>query len=111
MDIIRELVNKKLNLTKIAIMVYLLSRGSVTFKELYEDLGLTPGNAWSHLEKLRKEGLVNIKKELGEGRPRVVVELTQKGLNEVESLLEVFDILSKFREFLPGAGEGPEGSE
>ena len=109
MEAIKELIGKKWNLTKIAIMVYLMARGVVTFKQLYEELGLTAGNAWSHLEKLNKEGLVRIRKELGEGRPRVVVELTPKGVKELDKLLELFDILAEFRNLLPSAGEGSEG--
>ncbi|NPA84781.1 MAG: ArsR family transcriptional regulator [Crenarchaeota archaeon] len=96
-------------MTRIAILLYLAARGEAHFKQLYEELGLTPGNAWSHLEKLSKDGLVKIKRELGKGRPKVIISLTPQGVKEVDRLLEIFDILVKLRDFVPGAGEGSEG--
>jgi len=111
LEILKQLVGKKWNVSRIAILLYLAARGEVAFKQLYEELGLTPGNAWSHLEKLRKDGLVRLRRELGSGRPRVVVSLTPEGLREVDKLLEIFDIFVKLRKLLPRAGEGPESSE
>jgi len=108
---LKQLVGKKINMTKIAILLYLAARGEVHFKQLYEELGLTPGNAWSHLQKLSDDGLVKIRRELGRGRPKVVVSLTPEGVKEVDRLLEIFDVLVKLRELFPSAGKGAEGSE
>ncbi len=106
---LKELTGSKMNLTKVGILLYLAARGEVTFKQLYEDLGLTPGNAWSHLEKLEREELVKMRKVLGKGRPKVMVSLTPKGYKEVDKLLDLLDIIVKLRQLLPRAGEGSEG--
>jgi len=73
--------------TRIAIMIYLLARRKALFTELAEDLEITPGNLWSHIEVLREEGLVKTSYVI-DSRPRVVVEITGKGLEETVKLIK-----------------------
>lgn len=71
---------------RLAIMMYLLIKNKVLFMDLVEALDITPGNLWSHLEKLQKDGLVKINYTVSD-RPRVVVSITEKGFRETIDLV------------------------
>lgn len=80
---------------RLAIMIYLLIRTRVYFTDLLVDLDITPGNLWSHLEKLREDGLIDIK-HIITNRPRVVVSITDKGLKETMDLIRsLINVLNK----------------
>lgn len=80
---------------RLAIMIYLLIRTRVYFTDLLVDLDITPGNLWSHLEKLREDGLIDIKYIIT-NRPRVVVSITDKGLKETMDLIRsLINVLNK----------------
>ncbi|WP_087035257.1 transcriptional regulator [Thermococcus litoralis] len=76
------------NPIRLAIMLYLLPRTRVLFKDLLEVLELTPGNLDSHLRVLEKAGYVKIKKVFSD-RPRTAVEITQKGAQETGKYLRL----------------------
>jgi DNA-binding MarR family transcriptional regulator len=109
--VLRNVVKKKYNFTRMAILLYLAARGEVTFNKLYKELGLTPGNAWSHLERLEREGLIKISKKLGMDRVRTTIKLTEEGAKRVDELLEMFESLAKLGDLLSRAGKGSEGPE
>ncbi len=69
---------------RLAVMLLLAARGPLEFSDIQRALGLTPGNLWSHLEKLKEKGLVKIsyKPSLGRG-PRMTIEATSRGLEEL----------------------------
>ena len=74
-------------------MLYLLSRGRAAFSEIQRVLELTPGNLDSHLKTLEKAGMIGIKKVIA-GRPRTVVEITEKGVDEAwEYVRKLKDVL------------------
>ena len=81
---LRELIKNHAlgNAVRLSIMLYLLPRGRVLFKELQEVLEITPGNLDSHLRRLEKEEYVKLKKVIAD-RPRTAVEITEKGAEEV----------------------------
>jgi len=85
---LRELVKNHVlgNAIRLSIMIYLLPRGRVLFKDLQEILGVTPGNLDSHLRRLESEGYVKTRKLIAD-RPRTVVEITEKGAEEVGKYL------------------------
>lgn len=87
---------------RLAIMLLLASRDAVEFGELQRLLGLTPGNLWSHIEKLRERGLVEVsyRPRLRQG-PRMVVKPTEEGLRVLLMHLRYLRIL----EALGGLGE------
>ncbi len=105
-----KLARLKLNPTRIAILLYLLARGRCKFSELYKELKLTPGNAWSHLEKLEKEGLVEIRKMATSKGVFTYVSITEKGYDLAEELVFIMSSLGKLRDSVPGGSEGSEGS-
>lgn len=80
---------------RLAIMIYLLAKNRVFFTDLVEALNITPGNLWSHLEKLRDEGLINIRYVIS-GRPRAVISITEKGFEETIQLFKnMVEILNR----------------
>ncbi|WP_175059250.1 transcriptional regulator [Thermococcus sp. 2319x1] len=66
------------NPIRLAIMLYLLPRTRVLFKDLLRVLEITPGNLDSHLRVLEKAGYIKLKKVFSD-RPRTAVEITKKG--------------------------------
>ena len=99
----RELIENHAlgNPVRLSIMLYLLPREKVLFRELMTILEITPGNLDSHLKKLEKEGYVVIKKIIAD-RQRTVIEITEKGAEEVGSYLRA---LKKLIENLGEVGE------
>lgn len=79
---------------RLGIMIYLLAKKKAFFMDMVSDLDITPGNLWSHLVKLQKEGYVEIKYVISD-RPRRLIVLTKKGSDEILGLLsEIMKVLS-----------------
>lgn len=76
------------NPVRLGIMLFLLSRRRVLFRELQRVLEVTPGNLDSHLKTLEKAQYVRIRKIFAD-RPRTAVEITDKGAEETGRYLEV----------------------
>ncbi len=96
MEAIRELTKNHTlgNPIRLAVMLYLLPRGRVLFKELLEVLDVTPGNLDSHLKTLEKAGYVEIYKVIAD-RPRTAVRITDRGAKETAEYLRALrEILS-----------------
>ncbi len=89
MEILRELAKNHVlgNPIRLGIMLYILPREKVLFRDLLILLDITPGNLDSHLRKLQHEGYVEIKKVLAD-RPRTMVKITEKGSIETRNYLE-----------------------
>ncbi len=88
MESLRELTKNSVlgNPIRLGIMLYLLPRGRVLFKELLEVLDVTPGNLDSHLRTLEKAGYIKVYKVFAD-RPRTAVRITRKGTEETGKYL------------------------
>ncbi|WP_297514198.1 transcriptional regulator [Thermococcus sp.] len=88
MESLRELTRNHVlgNPVRLGIMLYLLPRGKVLFKELLGVLEVTPGNLDSHLRALEKAGYVKLYKVFAD-RPRTAVRITEKGAEETARYL------------------------
>ncbi|ACS32529.1 transcriptional regulator [Thermococcus gammatolerans] len=88
MESLRELTRNHFlgNPIRLGIMLYLLPRGKVLFKELLGVLEVTPGNLDSHLRTLEKAGYVKLYKVFAD-RPRTAVRITEKGAEETARYL------------------------
>ncbi len=88
MESLRELAKNHIlgNPTRLAIMLYLLPRDRVLFKDLLGVLELTPGNLDSHLRALQTAGYVEVYKVIAD-RPRTAVRITEKGAEETGKYL------------------------
>ncbi|WP_258083439.1 transcriptional regulator [Thermococcus thermotolerans] len=89
MESLRELSRNHVlgNPIRLGIMLYLLPREKVLFKELLEVLDVTPGNLDSHLKALEKAGYIEIYKVIAD-RPRTAVRITEKGAEETGKYLK-----------------------
>ncbi len=76
------------NSIRLGIMLYLLPRRRVLFKELQDALKLTPGNLDSHLKFLKRHGYVKIKKVIAD-RPRTMVWITDIGAVETKRYIKI----------------------
>jgi len=87
---LRELVKNHVlgNPIRLGIMLYLLPRERVLFKELQKVLDVTPGNLDSHLKTLERTGYIKMKKVFAD-RPRTAVEITDKGAEETGKYLRM----------------------
>ncbi|AHF81249.1 transcriptional regulator [Thermococcus paralvinellae] len=87
---LRKLVKNHVlgNPIRLGIMLYLLPRGKVLFKELQKVLDVTPGNLDSHLKTLEKAGYVKLTKVFAD-RPRTAVEITDNGAEETGKYLRM----------------------
>lgn len=79
-----DLMNSKRFL--IATLLYVLRPR--TMGELFKALGLTWGSLDSNVRRLRERGYVRTRRVLTLGGPRTLVELTEEGIREYESLVE-----------------------
>ncbi|NJE04311.1 transcriptional regulator [Thermococcus sp. MV11] len=100
MEALRELSRNHVlgNPIRLGIMLYLLPRGKVLFRELLDVLDVTPGNLDSHLKALEKAGYVELYKVFAD-RPRTAVRITEKGAEEtgeyLRALREVLSLISQ----------------
>jgi len=96
MESLRELTRNSVlgSPIRLAIVLYLLPRGRVLFRDLLQVLEVTPGNLDSHLKVLERAGYVRIYKVFAD-RPRTAVRITEKGAEEtgryLRALKEVLD--------------------
>jgi len=88
METLRELSRNHIlgNPIRLGIMLYLLPREKVLFRELLQVLEVTPGNLDSHLRALEKAGYVEIYKVFAD-RPRTAVRITEKGAEDTGKYL------------------------
>lgn len=82
--------------TRLLIMAALAAaRREVDFVTLTESLGLTRGNLSVHARKLQGAGLLTIKKEFVQNKPRTSFCCTDKGRQEVKKYLKSVEGLLK----------------
>jgi DNA-binding MarR family transcriptional regulator len=88
MEALRELSRNHTlgNPIRLGVMLYLLPRGRVLFRDLLKVLEVTPGNLDSHLKALEKAGYIEIYKVIAD-RPRTAVRITERGAKETGEYL------------------------
>ncbi len=79
---------------RLAVMTVLVARDEIEFAQLQRILGLTPGNLWSHLDKLRREGYLSVSYRPSLQGPRLVVKPTRKGIEETLTYLRAMNELA-----------------
>jgi len=74
---------------RLGIMTSLMTRpDGLAFNELKELCDLTDGNLNRHLDVLTEAGLVDVRKEEGQGRPRTLCQITSLGRTRFKEYLE-----------------------
>jgi DNA-binding HxlR family transcriptional regulator len=81
---------------RLAIMATLASAEEpLDFNTLLDSLGVTKGNLSSHIQKLEGAGLVVVKKEFVERKPKTTYECTKSGRVEIRNYLAKVESLLK----------------
>ena len=88
-EVARVLGKKKLNTTKLAILIYLGTVGESKLVDVAKVLGTSKSVVWKHAKEMKEEGLLEVRYTLGP-HPQMVLRISEKGLNE----------LLKYAEFL-----------
>jgi len=83
------------SIVRVKILALLYGSEYCEFNYLKERLNLTDGNLEHHLKKLEKNGFVELKKSIINGRIKTVVKITEKGRNEFKKYL--YEILELTR--------------
>ncbi|MCD6427860.1 MAG: transcriptional regulator [Caldisericaceae bacterium] len=84
---------------RIKILTAIATEEGIDFTSLKNRTGLTDGNLSSHLAKLEKENIVEIRKTFVKKRPKTQYFLTQEGKEKFISYLdEIERILNKIKE-------------
>ena len=73
---------------RLAMMSALAARKRLSFSELRELLGLTDGNLSVHAAVLEDYGLIRVKKEFVDKKPRTTFAITDKGEREFARYVE-----------------------
>jgi len=80
---------------RLAIVSVLAAAPSLTFTELRDTLEMTDGNLSVHLQKLEREGFVQIEKHFVARRPQTTCRLTAKGRAAFAKYLDHLEALVK----------------
>ena len=65
---------------RLSILITLALNTKLTFTELLTITSIGKGSLSNHIEKLASNGLVNVRTVLRSSGPRVIVEITEKGM-------------------------------
>ncbi len=95
-DVLRRIIRDSIFSApaRLSIMIYLLARNKAYFTELQQVLNLTPGNLNSHLRRLKDAGYIEIIRTF-EDRPRTIIKITKKGMDETLEYLNRLLTISK----------------
>lgn len=74
---------------RLQIMTFLHLSKTAKFSELKKELGVSDGNLGSHLQKLEDAKLIKIKKKFVAKKPASIIEITEKGEDELNKYIEV----------------------
>lgn len=76
-----------LSQTRLAILSLLISNRELEFTRLRDTLNSTPGNLSIQLSKLKKAGMIEIKKSFRENYPLTMCRITPKGVEAFEKFM------------------------
>jgi predicted ArsR family transcriptional regulator len=71
------------------IMTYLLRDGESDFVTLKKDLNLTDGHMTTHMRVLTESGLIDVKKEFVNNKPRTTYKVSKDGKKRFIAYLDV----------------------
>ncbi|BDB98258.1 transcriptional regulator [Saccharolobus caldissimus] len=81
------------NSVRLGILLSLYVLGKTTFAELQKTFEIPKSSLYVHLQILKDNGLIDIKKVITLSGPRTVIEITDKGMEVVKKYL---DVIKKF---------------
>lgn len=78
---------------RLSILITLALNTKLTFTELLTITSIGKGSLSNHIEKLASNGLVNVRTVLRSSGPRVIVEITEKGMAAYRKYSEILRYL------------------
>ncbi|RUM46975.1 MAG: transcriptional regulator [Hyperthermus sp.] len=97
------------NPVRLAIMALLAARDWVSFSTIARALNLTPGNLWSHIDKLRSQGLIEIRyAPSASTRPKLYIRITRKGIRELVQYMRAVKAVEETIKDRPALEKTPE---
>ncbi|WMT44418.1 MAG: transcriptional regulator [Cuniculiplasma divulgatum] len=78
---------------RLSILITLALNTKLTFTELLTITSIGKGSLSNHIEKLESNGLVNVRTVLRSSGPRVIVEITEKGMAAYRKYSEILRYL------------------
>jgi hypothetical protein len=78
---------------RLSILITLALNTKLTFTELLTITSIGKGSPSNHIEKLASNGLVNMRTVLRSSGPRVIVEITEKGMAAYRKYSEILRYL------------------
>ena len=103
-EVYRELAKLKHSPGRLAVIFYVYSRGNCTMEEIEKALRLAKSSVWTHIQKLKDEGLLETSYAFGR-RPILTVRITPKGVEYVLKISKLLDKLAKCIESQKGEAE------
>ena len=90
-----------LSQTRLAILSLLISNREMEFTGLRDSLNITPGNLSIQMAKLKKAGLIEIKKSFRDNYPLTVCRITQKGVDSFDTFMQALKTYRPIRAEAP----------
>ncbi len=78
---------------RLSILITLALNTKLTFTELLTITSIGKGSLSNHIEKLESNGLVNVRTILRSSGPRVIIEITEKGVAAYRKYSEILRYL------------------
>ncbi len=78
---------------RLSILITLALNRKLTFTELLTITSIGKGSLSNHIEKLESNGLVNVRTILRSSGPRVIIEITEKGVAAYRKYSEILRYL------------------
>ena len=94
-EIVRSLDNIIHSIPRLEIILLLTQNGRLTYTELREYTGLTPGNLGRHCNKLVEVGYIFKDKEIVDDKFLTVYEMTPEGLNQFNRYSQILSPILK----------------
>ena len=78
-----------------AMSMLAIARDGISFSELVHELDVTRGNLSAHMKALESAGLVEIKKEFVDNKPRTTYYITDDGSKAFNDYLDLLERIVK----------------
>jgi DNA-binding PadR family transcriptional regulator len=91
---ILKLSSKLFEPHRILLLKSLFLQGQLDFRQLKHGLGISDGNLYSHLRALQQQDYIVVSKEIVDNKVRTTYEMTPKGKEDFEGLLQALRSLA-----------------
>ena len=76
---------------RIAILLFLIPRGTATFPVIQKALNVTAGNLSSHLRKLEEASYIVTEKKFVENKPTTIISISSVGYRSIVDYIKILN--------------------